>query len=95
MKKPLTLDIENIYVQNTIGRNLHSQLTTHILNNRYQYGTTENVTDVIKHTGKGQWMNIKENFYTCIHEKLNLLIDDNNDETMSTSSAQYVHQMAK
>jgi hypothetical protein len=48
----------------------------HILNNKHQYGSTEDTLQLLKPCNKGRRMSRLENFYIQLHQKLGSLVEE-------------------
>ena len=59
-----------------IPTELKSAYATHILDNRHEFGTSEETLKLLKSCSKGQKMNCWETLYMQIHRKLNILISE-------------------
>ena len=72
--RPITRHKEHIrYIKNN---NPASAYAIHILNNRHEYGTTENTLQLIKPCRKSSKMNHWENMYIQIYRQNSKLIEE-------------------
>ena len=61
------------YIRNNDPKSAYA---THILDNRHEFGTSEETVKLLKSCSKGQKMNCWETLYMQIHCKLNILISE-------------------